>query len=317
MLSTPLRLIHHELIIFWRFTWRDWSAGIMPGTLRTIAALCSLHSPSAELIVLTIARAFVYFVLYLYTFNIANQITGLDEDRINKPDRPLPSGLLSIRGAYVRLCLLTAVYIYVSAVWGVLPWTFLWLFISALETFGQCDRNWFFKNVIFVSVGTFCLLQAAWALAAPITPRETHWAMVLSLAFGITINIQDLRDVEGDRATFRRTLPIVLGVRNFRWVMAAITAITPYVCWLVEFELDWRAGVALTIAMFLLAGRILGGASKDKKYDHKTYMVRVSRLVLARKLTSCLDADLYPVWLHCCTVDKALGGFGCDLGQRL
>ncbi|KAJ7628920.1 hypothetical protein FB45DRAFT_748815 [Roridomyces roridus] len=89
--------------------------------LRTATALCNQHPSSIQFVLGSLGRSLAYFVLYLYTFNIADQITGLDEDRINKPDRPLPSGLLSIRETYVRLCLLTAAYIAFSAAWGVLP----------------------------------------------------------------------------------------------------------------------------------------------------------------------------------------------------
>ncbi|KAJ7628885.1 UbiA prenyltransferase family-domain-containing protein [Roridomyces roridus] len=269
----PLYMVYHEILIFWGFTWRDWSAAIISGMLRTVAALCSRHSPSIELVLGALGRSLVYFILYLYVFNIANQITGLDEDRINKPDRPLPSGLLSLRGAYIRLFLVAAAYIYVSVAWGVLLWTFLWLFVAASVTFGGYDRYWFTKNVVFIGVGTFCLLQAGWTLAAPLTQREAHWGFVLSVALGIMSNLQDLRDVRGDRATQRRTMPVVLGDSRFRWVMAVITAATPYGCWLFDFEPGFSiwADVALTAAMFYLAGRILWGTSKE--YDHKSYMV--------------------------------------------
>ncbi|KAJ7628887.1 UbiA prenyltransferase family-domain-containing protein, partial [Roridomyces roridus] len=270
ILLLPFHIAHHELLIFWRFTWRDWSAAIIPGMLRTVAALCSQHSPSVEFVLGALGRSLVYFILYQYVFNIANQITGLDEDRINKPDRPLSSGLLSLRGAYIRLFLVAAAYIYVSVAWGVLLWTFLWLFVAASVTFGGYDRYWFTKNIVFIGVGTLCLLQAGWAFAAPLTQRETQWGLVLSVALGITINLQDLRDVRGDAATQRRTMPIVLGESRFRWVMALITAVTPYGCWLFDFDLGLWAGVALTVAMFYLAGRILWGTSKE--YDHKSYM---------------------------------------------
>ncbi|KAJ7628864.1 UbiA prenyltransferase family-domain-containing protein [Roridomyces roridus] len=285
----PFSMVYREILIFWRFTWRDWSAAIIPGMLRTVAALCSHPSPSIEFVLGALGRSLVYFILYLYVFNIANQITGLDEDRINKPDRPLPAGLLSLRGAYIRLFLLAAAYIYVSVAWGVLPWTFLWLFVAAAVTFGRYDRYWFTKNIVFIGAGTFAQLQAGWALAAPLTQRETHWVLVLSIALGITINLQDLRDVRGDAATQRRTMPVVLGESRFRWVMALITAVTPYVCWLFDFQLAFWAGIALTVAMFYLAGRILWGTSKE--YDHKSYMV-LTYIFCGSVIAPVVDASL-------------------------
>jgi 4-hydroxybenzoate polyprenyltransferase len=102
---------------------------------------------------------------------------------------------------------------------------------------------------------------------------------MLSAAFGIVASVQDMRDVEGDKISGRRTLPIVLG-SSFRWVMAAIICATPAVCWQLEFLqyshwLVGYCGVLLTLAMFYMAYRVLHGGSRA--YDHKTYMVcRVS-----------------------------------------
>jgi 4-hydroxybenzoate polyprenyltransferase len=40
--------------------------------------------------------ATLIFFLYQYTFELANQAYGVEEDRINKPNRPVPAGLIKV-----------------------------------------------------------------------------------------------------------------------------------------------------------------------------------------------------------------------------
>ncbi|KAJ7089575.1 UbiA prenyltransferase family-domain-containing protein [Mycena epipterygia] len=268
--------IDHELRVFWDFTWRDWSASLIPGMMYTIAALRSLDAaPSSAFVTRSLIRSLIYFLLYIYAFDIANQINGVAEDCINKPDRPLSSGRVSLQGAYIRWYATSAAHLVVGAAWGVLPWTVLWVFITTYTSFYGGDKHWTTKNLLFMSVGSLCLLQAAWGLVAPITAREWRWALLLSGVFGIVASVQDMRDVEGDKIAGRRTLPIVLG-SSFRWVMAAIICAAPGICWKAQFfnQSHWLVGccgAVLTLAMYYMAYRVFWGGSK--KYDHKTYMI--------------------------------------------
>ncbi|KAK7052161.1 UbiA prenyltransferase [Favolaschia claudopus] len=268
--------ILHELRVFWAFTWRDWSASLIPGTMYTIAALRSLEStPSTDYIIQSLARSLIYFFLYIYNFDIANQINGVAEDRINKPDRPLASGLVTLRGAYVRWYATTLLHLALGAAWGVLPITTLWVVITVYTSFYGGDKHWVPKNLGFMSLGSLCLLQAAWGLVAPITSRQWRWALMLSGFFGIVASVQDMRDVDGDKIAGRRTLPIVLG-SHFRWVMAALICSVPVFCWRLEFLkyshwLVGYCGALLTLAMVYMAYRVYVGGSR--RYDHKTYMI--------------------------------------------
>ncbi|KAF7330637.1 Phosphoenolpyruvate/pyruvate domain-containing protein [Mycena sanguinolenta] len=112
------------------------------------------------------------------------------------------------------------------------------------------------------------LARSAWGLVAPFTVRDTRWAATLSCVNGIVANVQDLRDVDGDKISRRRTPPIVLG-DNFRWVMAVIICTAPFVCWLFDFLVGY-CGLGLAASTFYLAHRVVSGGSRE--YDHQTYM---------------------------------------------
>ncbi|KAF7324628.1 UbiA prenyltransferase [Mycena kentingensis (nom. inval.)] len=264
--------IEHELRVFWGFTKRDWSASIIPGTMYTIAALRSLEDPTREAVLTALCRSLVYFTLYIYNFDLANQINGVAEDRINKPDRPLASGLASLRGAYVRWYITTLAHLALGAAWGVLPWTLLWVGITVYTSWFGGDKHWTTKNLLFMSTGSLCLLQAAWGIVAPVGAQQTRWGVLLSGVFGIVASVQDIRDIEGDKVAGRRTLPIVLGP-HFRWIMATLICAAPVICWRFGFlQTSQRyCAVPLVLAMLYMASRVLCG--KSSKYDHKTYMI--------------------------------------------
>ncbi|KAJ7201903.1 hypothetical protein GGX14DRAFT_370889 [Mycena pura] len=180
--------IEHEMRVSWHFTWQDWSAAIIPGTMCTIAALRALDSTLwAGFTARSLARSVLYCLLFVYAFDIAKQINGVAEDQINKPARGVPSGRVVnvLRGAYIRWYASTAAYLAAGAAWGVLPWTALWVCIAICLTFGDGDKHWTTKNVLFTTAGSLCLLQGAWGLAAPPSARETRWTVLLSSAFGI------------------------------------------------------------------------------------------------------------------------------------
>ncbi|KAF7340785.1 UbiA prenyltransferase [Mycena sanguinolenta] len=269
--------IDHELRVFWDFTWRDWSASLIPGMMYTMAALRSLTpAPSTAQISRSLAYAFVYFLLYIYAFDIANQINGVAEDRINKPDRPLSSGRVSIQGAYIRWYITTAAHLLLSALLGVLPWCILWVAITVYTSFYGGDKHWLTKNLLFMSVGSLCLLHASWALVTPLTVREWRWALTLSGVFGVVANVQDLRDVAGDKVAGRQTLPIVLGDGTFRGVMVLSLTAAPFVCWGLEFfrfsNFPGKVCASLlALSMFYMGFRVLHG--RTKQYDHQTYMI--------------------------------------------
>ncbi|KAF7318740.1 hypothetical protein HMN09_00386300 [Mycena chlorophos] len=268
--------ILNELLVFWGFTWRDFSMSVIPGSMYTLAALRSLSpTPPAAVFLTTLTRSILYFLIFIYAFDLANQINGVAEDRINKPDRPLSSGLVTLKGAYVRWYLTTGLLLGMAYAWGIPQWAAMWVVLTVYTSWCGGDKHWTTKNLLFMSVGSLSILTAAWGLAAPITPRVWRSMLQLSAMFGVVASVQDMRDAAGDKVAGRRTLPILLG-SSFRWVMASVIALAPVAGWKLGFiystsELVGVCGAALTMAMFYLAYRVVVG--NDKKYHHGTYMV--------------------------------------------
>src|SRR5262245_10256985 len=148
-LGLPLRWIRasqREIHLSWQFNKYDISTTIMPGLMFTLAAW-HRSSPIWSALPEMIVRAAIYFWLYACGFCYSNQIAGIQEDRLNKSDRPLVTGIVSVRGAWLRWIAIMLLFDLVGWSMGVLEWAVMWQIILVLHNFGGWDRHWFTKNL--------------------------------------------------------------------------------------------------------------------------------------------------------------------------
>lgn len=223
-----------------------------------------------------LGQGIVYFWLYIVPFCISNQIVGVDEDRINKPHRPLVKGAVSLQGAKVRLVVSMVLFGLVGWWFGVLEWALLWQACTILHNLGSGSKHWITKN-LFIGVGTLALLAAAWQLVTPITSIAWHWILVVAGVWLFLAAIQDLRDIDGDRAIGRNTFPIAFGETASRVVLSLGFALLPFVTHfglMVPAGLTWNVipcDIVLAVISLTIAGRII--SCRLPKADHHTYML--------------------------------------------
>jgi 4-hydroxybenzoate polyprenyltransferase len=150
-----------------------------------------------------------------YGFEVCQQPMSVEEDRQNKPKRPIPAGMLSVQAAVRRcalswilspLALIAAVSIRAS---GWLVCCFAWICFCYVWPRPQ---HWFFKN-LFTAVYQIFFVRLVDSLMMLHSPHPGS-KLVLDVIYGLwvlaTIHIQDFHDVEGDRKVGRKTLPLVL-----------------------------------------------------------------------------------------------------------
>ncbi len=159
---------------------------------------------------------------------IFNDLQDLPTDRINRPDRPLPSGAMRARQARAWL-LLFALAGGVAAIAAARmsgQWTRLWLYPAAgigLYVYStRLKGRGLAGNML---IGLFCAAAAAlpaWAesrnLARLTGPAfRPFWILTgafLGFAFALTVFrelVKDLEDQEGDRRQGYRTFPVQYG----------------------------------------------------------------------------------------------------------
>ncbi|RDW61948.1 hypothetical protein BP6252_11381 [Coleophoma cylindrospora] len=199
----------HEAKLCYGFVRRDLGTGLLPVPGFTLASLL-YRQASVEEIARVIPYAFLYGFLYLYTFVVANQIDGVTEDKVNKPDRPIASGATSLQAAKIRWVVLTGLYLGYSYMLGVEKWTLLWIVTTIAHNFFGFSNFGPTKDGC-MGAGCIAQLMAAWAIGGSTPEMGWAWTKNIALYMLWPIPLQDLRDVPGDKAAGRKTTPILMG----------------------------------------------------------------------------------------------------------
>ncbi len=175
--------------------------------------------------------------------NVINQYYDFENDRVNKPTRPLITGEISMSAA-----LWFAGVLYVFAVvptWLVVSWPAVsfaeklggplsrhqcfWLFVLgtlftfvySAPAFGRTKANAFLANLT-IAIPRGCLLKVAgWSMVASVAHLEPWFIGSIFFLFLVgAASTKDFSDMPGDEAAGCRTLPIRFGVTTAARMMA-------------------------------------------------------------------------------------------------
>ncbi len=153
--------------------------------------------------------------LGLMATNALNQCTDVDTDRINKPDRPIPSGLISLKESYSIVALLYITTITLAASVNTTFFALTCMAVSlglaySVYPFRLKDRFVLSNLSIAVGYGTLNFLLG-WLVIKPIYYAPVH-ILVMLTAFDFFASIsKDYRDMVGDIKYGVRTIPVVIG----------------------------------------------------------------------------------------------------------
>ncbi|GAB4292822.1 MAG: chlorophyll synthase ChlG [Myxococcota bacterium] len=217
-MNTYLQNIKYGWELLRPFTLTLPALGIISGAITAYGAFprFSHGEPSTELWLFKLALGAVAAAILNGASNTLNQIYDLEIDRINKPDRILPSGKLqrktaaSISVSLYILALLAAFLINLEC--------FLMFLAAALATvlysappFRLKRFGWLANLTIAIPRGVL-LKVAGWSISKPIMSLE---AWFIGAIFGLFLlgatSSKDFADIEGDKACGCRTLPIIYG----------------------------------------------------------------------------------------------------------
>ena len=163
-------------------------------------------------------------VFYNAAANIINDYFDQETDRINRPNRPLISGLVKPKTAMFLAILLFAIGTILTFT---LPFTATFIAVAiALPLM-------IFYSIIFKGmplVGNFIIasiLGLTFLFAGAALQDINTMIIPAMLAFGLTIVrelVKDISDVEGDRNINLKTFPIVTDIKE-AWILASALAI--------------------------------------------------------------------------------------------
>lgn len=228
----------HTLLLF---TYDQFFDTIIPGTafglLTTLSGpALSLPSQTPLAALLRAPIIFLWLWLIILQFCLQNQSSdgSWEEDAINKPWRPIPSGRVTVEVAAKLLTWqylvagLASWYLNVSNLY--LVWTALGLLYN---NFGGSDGSGMVRN-LFCACFFTCSFGGALRIAlgdGTMSKSALHWTFVVCwCVLMTTIQTQEFRDEKGDRQRGRRTLVTELGRKRALWsVYLTITFWSLYV----------------------------------------------------------------------------------------
>lgn len=157
--------------------------------------------------------------------NSVNQIFDREIDAINKPGRPLVTGEVSRRGAWIA-----CVVFYLAAIGLSLLVNMRFFYIVLVTSFVtyaysgppfRTKRNGFLANLTMALPRGGLLVIAGWSAVKPIGYAEPWYIAAVFFLFILGASTtKDFADMKGDEAHGCRTLPIIFGVRRAAWIIA-------------------------------------------------------------------------------------------------
>jgi 4-hydroxybenzoate polyprenyltransferase len=201
--------------------------GFLSGAVTAIGAHPA-ETWSARVLVYPLTGALMAAVLNSAS-NALNQIYDLEIDRINKPKRPLPSGRLTIRQAWVFTWVNYALALWLAwlvapdgrheCFWIVLTATIITFLYSAPPF--RTKRLGIWANVTIAIPRGVLLKVAGWSAVKTIVGIEPWY---IGGIFGLFLlgasTTKDFADIEGDRRGGCMTLPIQYGVTRAAWMIS-------------------------------------------------------------------------------------------------
>jgi 4-hydroxybenzoate polyprenyltransferase len=193
-------------------------------------------------------------------------------------------GMVTVKGAAVRLVVFNVIYIIMGAMKGVALLTLMWQLATTLGHFGGGHKNGIVKNFLNSVAGIIPQLASAWIIMYGSIPSHIfNWVVYVAWIMFFLLPIQELRDVPGDQVLGRKTLPLLFGENFTRVLLVVICMIMPaflfYVCTFSEKPLLPSYGAPfdhlfvgfLSVWLWYLAFRIYKYRTKEK--DHASYML--------------------------------------------
>jgi len=219
--------------------------GIISGA---VCAWGSAHNPDPSRavtasVIMTVALGSLCASFLNAASNALNQIYDLEIDRINKPSRPLVTGAISIRDAWIFTWVFYALAIVPTWLVVVYPYNtviaklfaplsqhecffiyiagMIFTFAYSAPILGRTMAHPIGANLT-IAIPRGCLLKVAgWTMVAHANTAEPWFIGSIFMFFLLgAASTKDFSDIEGDRAGGCRTLPIAFGVRRAAWMIS-------------------------------------------------------------------------------------------------
>ncbi|KAG1835351.1 UbiA prenyltransferase family, partial [Suillus subalutaceus] len=205
---------------------------------------------------------------HLFQFNASNQSYSSHEDVLNKPWRPVASGRISVKDSRALRWGLMVFCLGHFIPFQLKRLVFYSVFVAMHDDF-HLSRHPIFKNLCtaggYVANELGCLLILS--RESSLDGTSVNALCCSALVILLTIHAQDFADVNGDRKSGRRTLPIVVPEGSRIYMLCALPLFS------FALALFWSLG-PLSSVLFVSIGSWVGiryFLFRDEICDESTY----------------------------------------------
>jgi geranylgeranylglycerol-phosphate geranylgeranyltransferase len=225
---------------------------------------------------------------------LINDICDVAIDRINRPDRPLPAGRVSVRFAWGLYISYNVLGILLALAVSPVLTLVTAITIAALFLYSYwLKRKLIIGHLIIASLGAFCLPYGGLAVGS-LMPTAYTMPVVFCAFFAREI-LKTVPDVEGDRLNKVVSIPMRFGslfaVRFSQVIMliCAAALLTVKVFWPLN---TWYLVMIIALIWPMLFVAIFGAMKRPEAPDNVQRLLRLSKLLFLLSATAFLIGSL-------------------------
>jgi 4-hydroxybenzoate polyprenyltransferase len=230
----------------------------VPSALNAVlVAILALIAGGGRSVAVGLAIAMLGFQ---FSIGALNDVADVEADRLWKPRKPIPAGLIPIKFASTFVVLGAVVGLSISASFGIV--------VLILGASGWVSGVAYDVVMRRLGLGWLCFaaafpLMLAWTWLAAAGSLPPGWPFLLPLAAlaGPAIHLANsLVDVDSDEGAGRPSLATQLGPRHARATLAILMAIILVLAWATLASIEAASSLALGAALVATATTVLGVA---------------------------------------------------------
>lgn len=238
-----MHAISYHLYTLWLLTYSDLKTTVCPGVVFALFSclsgpvLTTHDSTPGSATMSRIVHVTLWTWVHTLLVDIQNQSQpgAAQEDKINKPWRPLPAGRLThsqMKG------LLSAMYLIIPLVGFCMdtsPQSLGMIVLGFIyNDLGGADKNFMVRNILN-AMGISCLCSGATSVAltgsqGSMTAMGHKWFLLVAAVIATTVQVQDMADQAGDRLRQRHTMPLIFTNGLTRWTITISIAFWSFCC---------------------------------------------------------------------------------------
>ena len=224
-----------------------------------------------------VAMAAVVTFLVTGAGNSWNDYLDVEIDKINQPQRVLPSGQVSPQAAWILSVVLTVIALFIAAF--INPAAFMVAFLVSAILFLY---SWKLKSTVLMGNATVAVISALSVVFGGIAAGNVRPTLMLAVIVAVAILgrevLKTLADYEGDLRHRVRTIATTWGRRRARIVFYLLAAATGWIM-LLPYLLDVYDDIYAYIVAFGVYPILVYALVRVTRYSSGRQLERISQLM--------------------------------------